>query len=352
MQGSRRKPGTTDPIVARAVKVVDGASIRDVTAASLIAGNEPVVFRRAVENWPLVAAGRTSRSSAMAYIKAFDRGQPLLVYRGAPRIRGRFFYNEDLSGLNFSTEWISLDAFFDHIEANADHDNPASFYIGSLDMESHIPGLVAGHGWPIADFGSLAPLCSIWLGNRTVAAAHFDMSHNIACCAVGRRRFTLFPPEQVHNLYPGPLEPTPGGQPVSMVDLSDPDLDRYPRFAHAMQYAQIAEMEPGDLLFYPALWWHQVEALDSFNALVNFWWNSTPAFVDSPMNTLLHALLSLRDRPDNEKLAWKAMFEYYVFGPSDRAQSHLPESARGDLCQMNETRARRLRSRLLQRLNR
>lgn len=338
--------------MAQAVHVEEGESLREFTADTLVARNEPILFRGAVRHWPVVAAGRESQATAMAYLKGFDRDQPLLVYRGAPGIRGRFFYNEDLSGLNFSTEWISLGAFFDHIDANANLDNPASFYIGSLDMESHLPGLLAEHGCPLADLNSQALLHSIWLGNQTVAACHFDMSHNIACCAVGRRRFTLFPPDQVGNLYPGPLEPTPGGQPVSMVDLANPDMKRYPRFSQALASAQIAEMEPGDLLFYPALWWHQVEALDSFNALINFWWNSTPVFMDSPMNTLLHALLSLRDRADNEKLAWKAVFDYYVFGPSDLPQSHLPESARGDLAQMSDSRARRLRSLLRQRLNR
>jgi hypothetical protein len=178
------------------------------------------------------------------------------------------------------------------------------------------------------------------------------MSNNIACNMVGRRRFTLFPPEQVHNLYPGPLEPTPGGQVVSMVDFNAPDFDRFPRFAEACEAGEVAELEPGDILFYPALWWHHVEALDGFNAMINYWWNTSPAFMDTPQNTLLHALLSLRDRPDAEKRAWRELFDYYIFGPTERAAAHLPEAARGNLAPLDEMKARRLRANLLNRLNR
>ena len=118
---------------------------------------------------------------------------------------------------------------------------------------------------------------SIWIGNRTVATAHFDMTHNLACCMVGRRRFSLFPPEQVHNLYPGPLEPTPGGQVISMVNFDAPDFERFPRFREALAAGQVAEIEPGDVLFYPAMWWHHVQALESFNTMINYWWTTTPA---------------------------------------------------------------------------
>ena len=104
--------------------------------------------------------------------------------------------------------------------------------------------------------------------------------------------------------------------------------------------------------FFPALWWHQVEALDGFNAMMNYWWNDVPAFIDNPMDTMMHALLSLRDRPAHEKAAWKHLFDYYVFGSGDEAASHLPQHARGALGPMDDVTSRRLRMQLLRRLNR
>jgi hypothetical protein len=131
-----------------------------------------------------------------------------------------------------------------------------------------------------------------------------------------------------------------------------PDFDRDPRVRDALDVAQVAELEPGDLLIYPAMWWHNVEALDPFNAMINYWWNSVPAFIDTPMTTLLHGLLSLRDRPEGEKRAWRELFDYYVFGPSNQAGAHLPEHVRRALGPMDQVTARRLRADLLNRLNR
>jgi hypothetical protein len=137
-----------------------------------------------------------------------------------------------------------------------------------------------------------------------------------------------------------------------MVDLRAPDFDRFPGFREALDAAEFAELEPGDLLIYPAMWWHNVEALDPFNVMINYWWNAVPRFVDTPMITLKHALLSLRDRPEHEKAAWRALFDYYVFGDSRQAAAHLPEHIQGPLAPMDETNARRLRADVLDRLNR
>ncbi|NIJ35089.1 cupin-like domain-containing protein [Sphingomonas oligoaromativorans] len=322
--------------------------------ARLLEGQQPVLFKGLAGDWPLVRAGREGPDAAMAYLKRFYRGRPVAGYTGDPAIKGRFFYNDDVTAMNFRAESVALDGFLDRIREHLDDPQAPAFYVGSTDLDGYLPGLRGENGLPLDDtaFGVSPPLVSIWIGNRTTAATHYDMSNNIACCMVGRRRFTLFPPEQVHNLYPGPLEPTPGGQVVSMVDLHAPDLARYPRFAQALAAARVVEMEPGDVLFYPALWWHQVDALDGFNAMINYWWTGAPRFMDTPQNTLLHGLLSLRDRPMSEKRAWRELFDYYIFGPAGHAAEHLPEHARGPLGPMDEMKARRLRALLLNRLNR
>ena len=340
--------------IARRTPVVTVSSPKDIPFDEILSAQRPMIFKGLAQDWPLVRLGLESPEQAMAYLAAFAKGQRVVAYRGAPEIKGRFFYDDTVTGMNFQAGREPLDAVLDDISRHLDDEAGPSAYVGSTDLDTHLPGFREQNDLRLDPevFGGEPPLVSIWIGNRTTAAAHYDMSNNIACCLVGRRRFTLFPPGQVGNLYPGPLEPTPGGQVVSMVDFDAPDHDRFPRFREALANAQVAELEPGDVLVYPALWWHQVEALDAFNVLVNYWWNSAPGFMDTPMNTLLHGLLSLRDRPDFEKQGWRELFDYYVFGPSDRAGAHLPEAARGALGPMDAPKSRRLRAYLLNRLNR
>lgn len=340
-------------VITRRTPVVDAPS-GPLPLDELLAAGQPVIFRGLARDWPLARAGRDGPQAAMDYLKGFDAGRPVVGFTGDPAIKGRFFYRDDLQGLNFQSQRVPLGACLDAVASYLDDGDAPSIYVGSTDLDAYLPGLGDENrlDLPPPPEGADPPMVSIWLGNRTTAATHYDMSNNLACCLVGRRRFTLFPPEQVENLYPGPLEPTPGGQVVSMVNPAAPDLDRFPRYAEAAAAAQIAELEPGDVLFYPALWWHNVEALDGFNAMVNYWWNPAPAFMDTPMTTLLHGLLSLRDRPEAEKRAWRAMFDYYVFGAPDRPAAHLPEAAQGDLAPLDERAARRLRARVIQKLNR
>ena len=245
----------------------------------------------------------------------------------------------------------------DRLQAQLGDAGAPSFYVGSTDVDLYLPELRAENDLAapaILCSSSTAPIVSIWIGNRTVATRALRSSHNLACCMVGRRRFTLFPPEQVHNLYPGPLEPTPGGQVVSMVDFNAPDFERFPRFREALAAGQVAELEPGDVLFYPAMWWHHVEALDTFNAMINYWWTTSPAFLDSPHNTLAACACSAcATGPTQEKARVAGTSSTTTYSvPRELAGEHLPEHARGNLGPMDEIKARRLRAFLISRLNR
>ena len=336
----------------RKVRELEGVAPDAIPWDRLMAEGQPSILRGLAADWPLVRTG--SPAVAADYLKSFYQGRPVTVFIGRPELQGRFGYTEDATRLDFKSERGALGEYLDQVLAHLDDEASPSWYIGSTDVDQFLPGFRAENDLVLNHevFAANPPLVSAWIGNRSTALAHHDLSYNMACCLVGRRRFVLFPPEQVANLYPGPLDPTPGGQVVTMADIDHPDFERFPGLRDALAAAEVAELEPGDALYYPALWWHQVDAWDRFNVMVNYWWNVAPDFMDTPQNTLLHALLSLRDRPEAEKRAWQAMFDYYVFGPADRPRAHLPAAAQGNLGPMDELKARRLRGWLLRRFNR
>lgn len=340
--------------VSRKTAVLEGYRFDNLPYQQFMDNLEPVILKGAIDDWELVKIAKRSDREAMAYLRRFYNGMPVGCLSAPASLKGRFGYTPDLSGLNFESRRTGLDQVLEQLEAGLDDDQAPSLYVGSTTIDACLPGLreqndlVFNH--PM--YEENLPLASIWVGNRTVAAAHYDAPNNIACCVAGRRRFTLFPVEQIANLYPGPLEPTPGGQVISLVNFENPDYEKHPGFREALQHAQVADLEPGDLLFYPSMWWHQVEALNRFNILINYWWNTSPRFMGTPMNVLKHALLSLRDRPEHEKHAWKTLFDYYVFGSPELPVAHIPEHARGELGPIDDMAARKLRAFLINRLNR
>jgi hypothetical protein len=337
--------------VANRIRVVDGCRPEDFPVGELLAEGRPAVLKGLVTQWGLVKAGLRSDRDAMQYLRSFCNGRPISASFGDPQIAGRLFYNEDFTELNFASRRASIEEVLQGIEEHLHDERPPTYYIASTLIDASLPGFRKENEVGFAAHG-FDPLASIWIGNRTIASCHYDAPDNLACCAVGRRRFTLFPPEQIFNLYPGPLEPTPGGQAVSVVDFAHPDFQKYPRFREAIAAGQAADVEPGDALFIPSMWWHHVEGLSPFNTLVNYWWSTSPKFIPTPMNAMQHALWALRDRPEREKQAWKHVFDYYVFGPSGRAGEHLPEQARGVLGPIDDTQARQLRAMLINILNR
>ena len=315
----------------------------------ILQATEPLVLRGLVAGWPMVRAAQASNQAGDACLRRYYNGASIVAMLGAPGIDGRFFYNDDLSGFNFCPTRARLDAILDELLAHRDDVKPPAIYVGSTTVDTCLPGFRVEND---VDLGARDALMSIWIGNRTRIAAHYDLPDNLACVAAGRRRFTLFPPDQLSNLYIGPLDFTPAGQSISLVDFARPDLDRFPRFSEALRHAQVAELGPGDAIFIPSMWWHHVEALDSFNVLVNYWWRQSPDFMDTPSNALMLALLSLRDLPPAQRTAWQEIFRHYVFEADDATAAHIGADARRVLAPLDDAAARVLRAQLLKKLNR
>ncbi|MEV4779555.1 cupin-like domain-containing protein [Burkholderia sp. LMU1-1-1.1] len=327
------------------VEVDGGAPLSDEILASPV----PLVLRGLVADWPLVRAARGGAGQADAYLRRFYRDATVLASHSPPGTGGRIFYNDDLSGFNFTSQMVRFDQVLDALMAHLDAADPPTLYVGSTTVDTCLPGLRAEND---VDLGGRDPLASIWIGNRTRIPAHYDVPDNLACVAAGRRRFTLFPPEQLKNLYVGPLDFTPAGQSVSLVDFARPDLERFPLFAEALRHAQSAELEPGDALFIPSMWWHHVEGLEPFNILINYWWRQSPDWMDTPASTLSLALMTLRDLPPAQRAAWKEIFRHYVFDSDGGEAAHIPPPARHSLAPLDDNAARMLRAQILRRLNR
>ena len=274
----------------------------------ILSSTEPMVLRGLIAGWPLVRGACDSDDVAVAYLKDFATDLlPATVTVAPPEVEGRIFYNADFTGFNFRHESIPLSVVLDTLLKYRNVADAPMIYLGATTIENYLPGLHAGNHVVL---GSRDSLASIWIGNRSRVPTHQDLPANLACVAAGRRRFTLFPPEQLANLYIGPLDFTPAGQPISLVDPTAPDLVRFPKFAEAWRHACAAELAPGDALFIPSMWWHHVEALDAFNVLVNYWWRPKSVHVDAPINALMLAILCLRELPEHERVTWQEVFRH------------------------------------------
>ena len=104
------------------------------------------------------------------------------------------------------------------------------------------------------DRAELAQRASFWFGPAgTVTPLHHDTLMLCHTQIVGRKRWRFISPLQTPKLYNH-------FDVYSPIDLDRPDLGRYPLLRDATVLEVVAE--PGDTVFLPLGWWHQVAALD------------------------------------------------------------------------------------------
>jgi hypothetical protein len=308
----------------------------------------PVILRGLARDWPAVQAARSSPEALVAYLKRFSHPEPVSAIVGAPEIGGRFFYTPDLKGLNFTRGQSPLAPFLDRLLRDRSAERPFAMAVQSIPAPDLLPGFVAENATGLVD-ADVVP--RLWLGNAIRVATHYDLMENIGVVIGGRRRFTLFPPDQIANLYMGPLELTPAGTPISLVDPAEPDLQRFPRFAKAWTQAQTGVLEPGDAIYIPFHWWHAVDSLEPVNVFLNYWWNAARTDMASPYDALLLALFSLRTLPDDQRQVWRSMFDHLIFRVNGDPVAHLPADVQGVLGEVDTDQFERMRTTLLQSLS-
>jgi len=309
--------------------------------------NKPALLKSVVGDWSAVKTGIESPQAVVNYLKAMDSNKKVSAVVGNPEINGRFFYGDDLQTMNFSRASTTLSSALEQLLKIIDQPNPHAIALQAISIRDVLQDFEIQNSQPLLD-SSIAP--TLWLGNRAMVAPHYDIHDNIAAVVAGRRRFTLYPPEQIDNLYPGPALSTPAGVPVSMVDIRQPDLEQFPNYVQAEAVAQQAVLEPGDAVYIPALWWHGVESLDGLNILVNYWWGGQTEGTPSANDSMMHSMLSIAKLSPAKREAWRQYFNYYVFQTGNESQKHLPASLNDLVTDLSEEQKKALKMFLSKRL--
>jgi len=328
------------------VAEIDGRRLSpDAFQRDVVEPCRPVVLRGLAAEWPAVRAAQQSAGAFRDYLGQLDSGGSLEVFWGDPGISGRYFYGGDLTGFNFERRQMRLAAALDTMLAHLEQPGAQSLYAGSIPIADYLPGFDVANDMPLLPKAA-AP--RIWLGHASDVSAHYDTADNLACVVAGKRRFTLYAPELVSHLYVGPIDHTMAGQPISLAAACDDD-GRFPLFGEIRDQALVTELEPGDALYLPKLWWHRVQATASFNALVNYWWDAFASGPDAPYTAMLLSMITLAERPLAERKAWKALFDHYVFREAGHPLAHLPAHQHGILGPLKQNYGR-IRARVMQML--
>lgn len=329
------------------IQVIHGQN-PDTLTVELLNSSVPIVLKDFLSHWPLVVAANESDNAAIDYLASFYEGFLVNTSTIPTTENPVVSFNDDITGFNFTNQQASLITSLKQIIQNANEPYADTLYIGSTSIAQCLPALVKH-----CNINALneCRLFNLWAGGKVTVPAHYDVAQNLACCVTGKRRFTLFPPDQIDNLYIGPLDKAPGGQPISLTTTNTVDFKQYPKFEQAIQASFTVDLDAGDALILPSMWWHQVQGLDTVNILFNYWFKNTAAYYGQPTNALHHAILNIRNLPKHERKAWQYVFNHYVFDDSDFA--HIPEYAHSILAKpMNELSARKLRAELQNKLRR
>ncbi len=204
--------------------------------------NKPVLIRGVVCDWP-------------AY-KKWSGAEFLQKYGGVSVLTNRQVKPDG----PIESKEFTLSCYLQYIYETTD-DTP--YYLTDWSFSAVFPELVQDYNVPeyfknwlrrIPDEKLIGNQIQRWIyigAKNTGTIMHRDFLHSSSWNAVitGAKRWVFYSDNETENVYNGD------------VDAFNPDLTTYPNFSKAKGYTCI--QKPGDMIFTPSLWWHQVKNVEA-----------------------------------------------------------------------------------------
>ena len=220
--------------------------------------NKPAIISDALADWD--AIGKWSPD----YLSSVLRAKRVTI---AVSNEAQFNYDPNSGAGEGASRYRSAQMDFVNAVSSICKDGPEHYYLMQRSVPDEFPELLQDIRTPEWLTDQSAAI-NLWFGSAgNVTPLHYDHTNNFFAQVYGRKHLTLFDPMQTDLLYPYPLE-SPASH-VSFIDLEQPDLEEYPKFCQTRALAGV--IEPGELLYLPAYWWHHVRSLQ-ISISVNFWW--------------------------------------------------------------------------------
>jgi Cupin-like domain len=308
------------PFEARPVRRIIRLSAEELLTYAF---DEPVVLTGCMDDWKLYRELQAAPTyeQKMAVLGSLIGERPVTFHRLPREHKGQFHFQPDnLERLTFGKSTKQAEVPFDAFASQA---------LGSLRGASEDYVYMQAHYIPPATplFNALGPNvlsflredqvhATLWVGsNGQVVNLHYDDFLTFICMADGVKRVTLFSPDLLPYIYQAPFDRMIECAQVSLVRLLELDLKRYPLFAEALKDARVVDLQPGEVLLVPPMWWHHVESF-GLNVMVNnrVFFASFEHFEEVYAN-LTHAVRLFVHVPAERRARAMALYQQTLFAP-------------------------------------
>jgi lysine-specific demethylase 8 len=266
----------------------------------IVARGRPVLFEGAISDWQCTKEWTLDRLRQLAGHREVTASvSPNRIYTGDPK-RGHYS----------SAERRSM-RFSDFLDAIAREDSGEWLYLHKQEIGRLLPELREQVGVPRPLHCEPTLRVYLWMGRQlSVTQLHHDFQHNLLAQIRGRKRVYLISPFEEAPYYRYPLKAldTRASWHLSVVpSVEQADEAVHPGFTnHDVGEVVVA---PGDLLYVPIFWWHEVHSLDQLSISLSYWWGSVAT---EQHDAAVRVLTSLAEQYEQLSPEWKKFCEFFI----------------------------------------